>query len=114
MQLLRQLQVESLLELTVKSPEQCEVASMQRAVQRGLQLAEAAQANVGNRKPPTQNGTVTIAMVGSTVVYSMQTSCTEQNEVFCARDNEDNRLVFFVDGGSEVTLIAASAVSREW
>ena len=44
----------------------------------------------------------------------MQLSCTEQNEVFCARDDNDNRLVVFVDDGSEVTLIAASAVSKEW
>ena len=44
----------------------------------------------------------------------MQLSCTEQNEVFCARDDNDNRLVVFVDDGSDVTLIAASAVSKEW
>ena len=87
---------------------------MQRAIQRGLQLAEAAQASVGNGQPPTHHGAVTVSTVGSTVVYTMQTSCTEQNEVFCARDNEDNRLVVFVDDGSEVTLIAASAVSKEW
>ena len=44
----------------------------------------------------------------------MQLSCTEQNEVFCARADNDNRLVVFVDDGSEVTLIASSAVSKEW
>ena len=44
----------------------------------------------------------------------MQMACTEQNEVFCARDNDNNRLVVLIDDGSEVTLIAASAVSKEW
>ena len=47
-------------------------------------------------------------------MYTMQLSCTAQNEVFCAQDNDDNRLVIFVDDGSEVTLIAASVISKEW
>ena len=63
---------------------------MQEAIQQGLRLAEAAQASVGNGQPRTHDGAVTTATVGATVVYTMQTSCTEQNEVFCARDNEDN------------------------
>ena len=98
----------------VKSPEQCEEAALKLAVKRGLQLAEEAKANVGDVRQTPQGSTVTIATVGSKVVYSMQLACTEQNEVFCARDDNDNRLVVFVDDGSEVTLIAASTVSKEW
>ena len=56
---------------------------MRQAVQRGLQLAEDAKANswVCNG---THSGAVTVTTVGTKVVYTMQLSCTEQNEVFCA------------------------------
>ena len=42
---------------------------------------------------------------GRTKVHAMLLTCTAQNEVFCARDDMDNRTVVFVDDGSEVTLI---------
>ena len=66
-----------------------------------------------------QLSTVTITRTrsraeGPKVVYTLQLSCMEQNEVFCTRDEEDNRLVVFVDDGSEVTIIRQSAVSKEW
>ena len=114
LQQLHRLRASSLLLPKVKSPEQCEEAALQLAVQRGLQLAEEAKANVGEVRQPPQGSTVTIATLGSKVVYSMQLACMGQNEVFCARDDDDNRLVVFVDDGSEVTLVAASAVSKEW
>ena len=92
---------------------------MQSAVQRGLNLANNIQASTmkpagGTALSHDGQGAVTITTDGDRVVYTMQLSCTEQNEVFCARDNDDNRLVVFVDDGSEVTLIAASVVSKEW
>ena len=113
-QQLHRLQAASLLLPKVKSLAQCEETQLQMAVQRGIQLAEDAKANAGAVRTAPQGSAVTIATVGSKVVYSMQMACTEQNEVFCARDNDDNRLVVFVDDGSEVTLIAASVVSKEW
>ena len=112
-QQLHRLPAASLLLPKVKSPEQCEMAAMQLAVQRGLRLAEEAKVRASDVRQAPQGGAVTIATVGSKVVYSMQMACTEQNKVFCARD-DDTRLVVFVDDGREVTLVAASAVSKEW
>ena len=93
---------------------------MQSAVQRGLTLAKGIQTSAmqsdSGTAPSVQGdvGAVTITTDGNKVVYTMQLSCTEQNEVFCARDNDVNRLVVFVDDGSEVTLIAASVISKDW
>ena len=118
-QQLHQLRASAMLEPQLKSRSQCEDAEMQSAVQRGLNLANNIQASTmkpagGTALSHDGQGAVTITKDGDRVVYTMQLSCTEQNEVFCARDNDDNRLVVFVDDGSEVTLIAASVVSKEW
>ena len=118
-QQLHQLRASAMIEPQLRTRSQCEDAAVQSAVQCGLDLANKIQASAmkpaGDTAPSNNGlGTVTITKDGDRVVYTMQLSCTEQNEVFCARDNDDNRLVFFVDDGSEVTLIAASVVSKEW
>jgi hypothetical protein len=95
-----------------KTNAQYEHTALQAAVQRGITLAQQLQSQDCERKIATSP--ITVTKKGSQVVYTMQLSCTEQNEVLCARDDNDNRLVVFVDDGSEVTLIAASAVSKEW
>ena len=95
---------------------------MLKAVQRGIKIAcevQSHEAGKGRKERLEKLSTVTITTLqsraeGPQVVYSLQLSCTEQNEVFCARDNEDNRLIVFVDDGSEVTLIRESAVSKDW
>ena len=99
---------------------QCEDADADAMVQRGLELAtqiqasETKSADGGASKLQQSIGAVMITKDGARVVYTMQLSCTEQNEVFCARDDDDNRLVLFVDYGSEVTLIAESTISKDW
>ena len=47
-------------------------------------------------------------------VWAMLLNCMEHNEVFCARDDDENKLVIFVDDGSEVTLIRRGAVLKHW
>ena len=120
-QRLHQLQATALLVPVVRTPQQCEDAELLKAVQRGVQIAcevQSHEAGTRREERPAQLSTVTITTIqsraeGPQVVYSLQLSCTEQNEVFCARDNDDNRLVVFVDDGSEVTLIRQSAVSKD-
>ena len=92
--------------------EPCERDDQRRAVQRGLHLALQLQDKGPTPRSSTQG--VTITKVGSTTVYTLLLAYTGENEVFCARDNEDNRLVVFIDDGSEVTLVAQSLVSNEW
>ena len=85
-QQLHQLQASTMLEPQARTPSQCEDAEVQSAVQRGLDLTNNIQASamkpVGDTAP-TENGmgTVTITKDGDRVVYTMQLSCTEQNEV---------------------------------
>ena len=83
---------------------------MREAVQRGLQLAHTLQER--KLEPPSKAQGVTITKEGTTMVYTLHLPYTGENEVFCARDNDDNRLVIFVDDVSEVTLIAQSLVSK--
>ena len=93
-----------------------------KAVQRGVKIAckvQSHKAGMRREERLAQLSTVTITTIesraeGPKVVYSLPLSCMEQNEVFCARDNKDNRLIVFVDDGSEVTLIQQSAVSKDW
>ena len=73
-------------------------------MQRGMDMASAVQLTDVHKKRKArleQVSTVTITRTrtraeGPKVVYTLQLSCMEQNEVFCARDDEDNRLVVFV------------------
>ena len=122
MQQLKQLQATALLEPVVRTPQECEDTELLKAVQRGMDIACTVQSHNAHDKRKArleQMSTVTITMTrpraeGLKVVYTLQLSCMEQNEVFCARDDEDNRLVVFVDDGSEVTIIRQSAISKEW
>ena len=109
-----------MLQPQVRTRLQCEEAEDAAVVQRGLDLATTIQsletktADDTGSMPQQGVGAVTVTQEGTRVVYTMQLSCTAQNEVFCARDNDDNGLVVFIDDGSEVTLIANSTVSAEW
>ena len=106
----------------VRTPQQCEDAELPKAVKHGMEMACAVQSHeAGDRRKERleQLSTVTITQIrsraeGPKMVYSLQLSCTEQNEVFCARDDEDNRLVVFVDDCSKVKIVRQSAVSKDW
>ena len=109
-----------MLQPQVRTRLQCEDAAATATFQRGLDLAakiqslETKPANGSASRLHNSMEAVTVTQDGARVVYTMQLSCTEQNEVFCARANDDSRLVVFTDDGSEVTLIASSTISKEW
>ena len=119
-QQLHQLQASAMLKPKVRTRLQCETEATTATIRRGLDLAAKIQAL--ETKPADDSASqlqhsreaVTVTKDSARVVYTMQLSCTEQNEVFCARDTDDNRLVVFIDDGSEVTLIASSTISKEW
>ena len=119
-QQLHQLQASAMLQPQVRTTLQCEDAAATAAIQHGLNLAAKIQSSetktVDGSASRLQHskGAVSVTKDGARVVYTMQLSCMEQNEVFCARDTDDNRLVVFIDDGSEVTLIASSTISKEW
>ena len=97
-QQLHQLQATALLVPMVRTPQQCENAELLKAVKHGMEIACAVQSHeADNRRKERleQLSTVTITQIqsraeGPKVVYSLQLSCTEQNGVFCTRDDEDN------------------------
>ena len=108
-QQLHQLQATAMLQPKVRTPLQCESEATAATIQRGLDLAAKIQASETKLADDSASklrrsmAAVTVTKDGARVVYTMQLSCTEQNEVFCARDTDDNRLVVFIDDGSEVT-----------
>ena len=84
----------------------------QQAIEQGRLIAQ--QVREVPMRAPQGCPTNKIVQVNGVSVYSSAVSCIEQNEVFCARDDEGRQIVVFVDDGSEVTLLRKSMASKHW
>ena len=111
-QQLEQLEARMQLPPAYSTTMQREDEEFQNAIEQGRLIAQ--QVREVPRRAPQGYPTTKIVQVNGISVYSSAVSCIEQNEVFCARDDEGRQTVVFVDDGSEVTLLHKGKALKHW